>query len=143
MQNHLELSDLEFEKQFRECELNPKAFSHEAHLRLAWIHIHKYGLTQAVENLQTQLEKFVANIGAKDKYHKTLTVVAVQAVNHFMEKSGSDNFEDFIKEFPQLMNNFKGLINSHYSFDVFASEKARKEYIAPDVLSQTFTANLH
>jgi hypothetical protein len=38
MEKHLELTDLEFEANFKNCSLNPDIFSHEAHLRLAWIH---------------------------------------------------------------------------------------------------------
>jgi hypothetical protein len=43
-EKHLDLSDNEFEKQFINCELSPDIFSHEAHLRLAWINIKKMGL---------------------------------------------------------------------------------------------------
>lgn len=134
MEKHFELSDAEFERQFASCQLNPSIFSHEAHLRLAWIHIDKYGIEQAKENIQKQLQDFVAHVGAMGKYHKTLTIVAVEGVNHFMKKSKSDNFKDFIIEFPQLKNNFKELIGSHYSFDIFKSIKARTEFLEPDLL---------
>jgi len=134
MEKHAELSDAEFERQFAACELDPSIFSHEAHLRLAWIHIDAYGLEQAKQNIQKQLQDFVAHVGAVDKYHTTLTVAAVQGVNHFMKKSKSDNFKDFIQEFPQLKNNFKELIGSHYSFDIFTSAEAKAGFLAPDLL---------
>ena len=133
MEVHYKLSDTEFEKHFIACKLDPSIFSHEAHLRLAWIHIHKYGMEQAVENIQTQLQNFVASAGAVDKYNTTLTIAAVRAVGHFIEKSNTTNFKDFIKEFPQLKNNFKALIESHYSFDVFNSLKAKTEFLEPDL----------
>lgn len=133
MKNHLELTDREFENQFKNCELDPSLFSHEAHLRLAWIHINQYGIKQALVNIESQLKNFVAHVEAKDKYHQTVTIVAVEAVNHFVKKSNSNNFKTFIEEHHQLMNDFKGLVNSHYTFDVFNSEKARKEFIEPDL----------
>lgn len=133
MQTHFELSDKEFEVQFQNCELNPTLFSHEAHLRLAWIHINQYGLKQALKNIESQLKSFVAHVGAKDKYHQTVTIVAIEAVNHFMNKSKSNDFKIFIENYPQLMTSFKELVNSHYTFDVFSSQKARKEYIQPDL----------
>lgn len=132
---HFKLSDTEFMSQFKNCRLDPSVFSHEAHLRLAWIHIHSFGLAQARENIQKQLQDFVEHVGAKDKYHKTLTIVAIEAVHHFMQISKSHTFKNFMVEFPQLKDNFKGLINSHYSFDIFQSEEARFEYIKPDVLA--------
>jgi len=59
MENHNDLSDFEFEKQFENCELNPSMFSHEAHLRLVWIHIRNYGVEKALQNVPLQLQNFV------------------------------------------------------------------------------------
>jgi hypothetical protein len=130
---HYKLSDTEFENQFKACRIDPMIFSHEAHFRLAWIHINKYGMMQALENIQPQLKSFVAFIGSKDKYNTTLTIAGISAVNHFIQRSHSSNFKDFIKEFPRLKNNFKALIKSHYSFDVFNSKKAKRKYLQPDI----------
>ncbi len=134
MQNHYQLSDNDFEAQFANANLDPAIFSHEAHLRLAWIHLNRYGLRQAEENICAQLVNFVNTIGAADKFNKTLTIAAIKAVHHFMQKSTSDNFADFIEEFPRLKYNFKELLGYHYGFDIFQSERARKEYLEPDLL---------
>ncbi|TRX47096.1 hypothetical protein FNH22_30520 [Fulvivirga sp. M361] len=99
MEKHFELSDTEFEQDFIQCKLNPSDFSHEAHLRLAWINIDKYGIEQAEKNIQNQLQKFVEFVESKDKYNMTLTLAATKAVYHFMLKSNTDNFKDFITEF--------------------------------------------
>lgn len=133
MEKPFELLDSEFEKLFRNTALNPSLFNHEAHLRLAWIHIQKYGVEQAKINIHNQIKSFVVHVGAEDKYNITLTIAAIEAVNHFIGKSRSNTFKEFIAEFPQLKNNFKGLIESHYSFDIFNSEKAKKEFLAPDL----------
>ena len=134
MEKHLELTDAEFEYQFRNCTLNPDIFSHEAPLRLAWIHINKYGIEQAIENITGQLQAFVAHIGAEGKYNTTLTIAAIRAVYHFWLKSGSDNFTDFTAEFPRLKNNFRELLDCHYGFDIFQSDKAKQAYLEPDLI---------
>lgn len=134
MEKHLELSEEEFLRQFTDCTLDPSIFSHEAHLRLAWINIRKYGIVQATANIQSQLLKFVEALGEKDKYNKTVTLAALFIVNHFIQRSNSDNFSDFISGFPKLKTDFKGLIASHYSIDVFTSSKAKTEYLEPDIL---------
>lgn len=134
MQKHFNLSDSDFKNQFINCELSPDDFSHEAHLRLAWLYINQYGIDKAEKEIQNQLLNFVDFVGAKDKYNMTVTIVAMKVVYHFMLKSQSNNFKDFIIEFPQLNNNFKELIASHYSFDIFNSDKARTEFLAPDLL---------
>ena len=134
MEKHYQLSDSEFLQQFKDCSLPPAIFSHEAHLRLAWLNIYREGMEKAEKAIQEQIERFVAHVGAQHKYHKTLTIAAIKAVGHFMEKSTTDNFPDFISENPQLKKDFKSLINSHYSFDIFSSEEARTSYVEPDVL---------
>lgn len=134
MENHFYLSDSDFEHQFMSCELSPSDFTHEAHLRLAWINITKYGIKQAEKNIQNQLERFVKFVGAKDKYNMTLTLASVKVVYHFILKSESDNFKDFIAEFPRIKYNFKTLLNSHYGFDIYNSEKAKREYLEPDLI---------
>ena len=134
MEDHFGLSDLEFKKRFADCSLDPSLFSHEAHLRLAWIMIDDLGLESAEETIQNQLQSFVKNLGATDKYHTTITIVAMKAVFHFMQRSRTDNFKDFIIENPKLKTHFKELINSHYSFDIFVSENAKSIFLEPDLL---------
>ena len=134
MEKHFNLTDTEFERQFEHCELDPSIFSHEAHLRLAWIHITRYGIEKALENIQLQLQQYVRHLGAEDKYNTTLTVAAIKAVYHFILKSKSDTFEELITEFPRLKNNFRELMGCHYAIDIFNSEKAKRKFLEPDLL---------
>lgn len=134
MEEHFSLSDTAFKNQFIDCELNPALFTHEAHLRLAWININKYGIKRAEKEIQSQLQHFVEFVGAKDKYNKTVTIAAIKAVYHFMLKSKKDNFKDFIAEHPRLKTNFKDLLDCHYSFDVFNSNEAKMVYLEPDLV---------
>ncbi|NNF74656.1 MAG: hypothetical protein HKN00_05695 [Flavobacteriaceae bacterium] len=134
MADHYQLTDSEFEQSFENRSLDPRLFNHEAHLRLAWIHITKYGLEQAIVNLSEQIYNFAYNLGAKDKFNTTVTLAAVRAVYHFMLKAESKNFRDFINEFPQLKNNFKGLSAQHYDINIFDSELARSSFLEPDRL---------
>lgn len=129
-----ELSDNEFEIAFRNCAVPPSQFNHEAHLRLAWIHIKNYGPDTAIENICNQLNTYVEYLGAEDKYNTTLTVASVKMVNHFMDKSKSDTFLCFMKEFPHLKTCFRELIGAHYSMDIFTSKKAKKGYLEPDLI---------
>ncbi|MBT8183951.1 MAG: hypothetical protein KJN76_03855 [Eudoraea sp.] len=134
MKNHFQLTDEAFETAIRESTLHPSLFSHEAHLRLAWIHIGKYGVDQAIVNICDQLKRYVYNIGAARKYNSTVTIAAIRAVFHFRLKSVSTDFFDFIQEFPNLKNNFRSLLAQHYSIDIFGSEKAKQSYLEPDLL---------
>lgn len=135
MESHQELKDLEFEKQFASGDLNPVYFSHEAHIRLAWIYSRKYDLDKACTSICYQIQQFASKHGDPEKFNKTLTIAAVKTVNHFVQKSNSSNFLDFMTEFPRLKYNFKELLDTHYSFDIFNSVVAKREYLEPDLLS--------
>ena len=133
MEKHYQLSDSEFEQQFSTLTLDPEIFSHEAHLRLAWIYISKYGVEEALDRVGSQIHTFASHHGDSKKFHVTVTGAAVRAVYHFMLKSRSNSFAGFIAEFPQLKTSFRDLLDSHYSVDIFKSEKARKEWLDPDI----------
>lgn len=135
METHFQLSDQEFETQFRECTMDPTLFgSHEAHLRLAYIHISKYGIEQACKNLCDQILAFDATFGKADKFHYTLTVASAKMVHHFMQKTKAKTFSGLLEEFPRLKYNFKELLAQHYQLNIFASEAAKVQYLEPDLM---------
>lgn len=134
MKTHFNLSDREFERQFAQCTLDPAIFNHEAHLRLAWIHLKKSDVETAIDTVCRQLAAYTQALGARDKFNKTLTVAAVRAVYHFMLKSNPATFQDFITVFPRLKSNFKELLGYHYGVDIYHSEQAKREYLEPDLL---------
>lgn len=130
---HWDLSDKEFLIQFRESTLSEELFTHEAHIRLAWLHIDRFGLGAAEINVSDQLKNYTKSLGAESKYHHTVTIAAVKAVNHFKEKSATENFEDFITENPRLNTDFKALLAQHYQTDIFNSDLAKTEFLEPEL----------
>ena len=135
--DYFKLDDALFETEFADCTLKPSRFNHEAHLRLAWIHINKYGLEKAIDQISHQLMAYVDHHSSADKFNKTLTVAAIRVVHHFINKSSANTFQDFITEFPQLKKDFKRLMAAHYTADIYNSPKAKREYMAPDLLPFT------
>ena len=133
MDTHFDLTDLEFKTTFEAKTFNPKLFTHEAHVRLAWIYLNTYDVEQAIEAFCTQFVDFVTLYKAKGKYNKTLTIAAIYIINHFKTKSASGDFKTFILEYPELVTEFKHLIELHYSLDVYASVQAKQYYIEPDL----------
>ena len=134
MEKHFSLSDSAFEKQFADQTLDPALFSHEAHIRLAWIHISKYGIDAAIVNITQQIRAFAAHHGDHDKYNETVTVAALRAVYHFMLRSGESSFQEFILAHPRLKYNFRELMNAHYRTDIFKNPAAKIQYLEPELL---------
>jgi len=134
MENHYQLNDEQFLLALEAATLNPKLFSHEAHLRLAYLLIYNNGIDKAIDICCSQIQNYANSLGAKDKFNKTVTVAAVKTVHHFMLKSETESFNDLMKEFPRLKNNFKDLLSQHYGIDIFNSEIAKSSFLEPDLL---------
>ena len=136
MERHDQLKDIDFEKQFENCTFDPKLFTHEAHLRLAWIHVKKYGVENAITNLCNQISKFDRTFGDGTKFNTTVTIASAKVVNHFIQKKPTlSSFNEFINEFPRLKFNFKEILGFHYGIDIFREENAKHKFLKPDLLA--------
>ncbi len=131
--DHSQYSDEEFEQKFQDYSLKPKMFTHEAHLRLAYIHISKYGSRQAEQNMCEQIRGYAESLGVYDKFNKTVTIASIKVMDHFMTKAKSDGFRGLMNEFPRLLTDFKGLLGQHYSYNVFGNKEAKRVYQEPDL----------
>ena len=134
MKNHYELNDEVFEKEFSECKMAEAIFNHEAHLRLAWIYIHKYGCRKAEIKVNEELVRYTKFLGAEQIYNKTVTTMAVRIVDRFAKKQEGITFKELLVANPELMDNFKGLIDQYYSVDVFKSSVAKAHFLEPDLM---------
>ena len=134
MQDHFQLSDTDFLNRIKNATLDPQYFNHEAHLRMAYLLIEGFGIDNAIEMTCAQIELYATSLGAKDKFNRTVTIAAVKAVYHFLLKSKSDGFKNFIDEFPRLKFNFKDLLAQHYNIDIFNSEIAKSSFLEPNLL---------
>ncbi|MDX9751099.1 MAG: hypothetical protein RBT71_08485 [Flavobacteriales bacterium] len=132
LEPHRQLADADFILQFTECRLPPEHFTHEAHLRLAWVHLTQVGLQRAITRVRADLRRYTRHVGAEAKYHDTLTTAAVHAVDHFQRQRPMGDFASFIEAHPALMTNFKGLLATHYDPELLATAEARANYVAPD-----------
>jgi len=134
MSNHYQLSDAEFVRQFTSLTLEPAWFTHEAHLRLAWIHLQQYPVDIAAALLCDQIRLFDQTFGDGKQYNKTVTIAAAKAMHHFMQKAKATTFQALLTEFPRLKTSFKDLLFCHYSFDIFRNTEAKSKYLEPDLL---------
>lgn len=143
MEKHYRYSDEVFEKKFRECKFPPLYFSHEAHLRLAYIHLKKYGLEQSIDAMCTQIYDFAIKYGATMKFNATVTYASLQIMYHYIMTGKSNTFSDLMKEFPHLLENFKEEIKKHYSWDVFRSLEAKAKVHEPDLKPFSYAAAIN
>ena len=113
MKHHRDLTDAEFESRFDKLTLDPSLFSHEAHLRLGWIHIRKYGKELAIKNICDQIKAFDQKHGDGTKFNRDLTISSIEVLASFMKDSEANNFQQFINDNPVLRTDFMKLVAQH------------------------------
>jgi hypothetical protein len=134
MISHASLPDDVFIAYFEKCELDPRCFTHEAHLRLAYLYLQKFGTKGAIEKLCRGITRFDLVFGSGDKFHMTITLASVAVLNHFIRKSDSEDFCALMEEYPQLKTEFRRLLNTHYSQALLNSPQSRNDFRLPDRL---------
>ena len=112
-EEHTQFTDAEFEQKFSDTSLLKKQFTHDAHLRLAWIHVSKYGEQQAIINLTSQIKAYVSKLGLAHKYVENTTIAAVQLVNSRYVRQPITSYSEFINSNPDLRTHFQELIQEY------------------------------
>jgi hypothetical protein len=83
--------------------------------------------------MERGLRKLLAHLGAPaSKYHATLTVAWLRAVQHEMEKCGATtDFQQFLEAGGARLLD-KTVMASHYSPELLSSAEARRVVVPPD-----------
>ena len=69
------MNDKEFITSFENCSIPREQWSHEAHLRMAWIYLTRYPLEQALDKICSGIRRYnMAVTGSTDQYHHTVTI---------------------------------------------------------------------
>ena len=133
METHeLSQEDRDFRSAFEACTVAPSQFNHEAHVRLAYIYLVESGVESAVQRMREALLNFIEHNGIpRSRFHETITRAWVLAVRHFMDKSSSTSFQDFIANNQVLLDS--KIMLTHYSASVLFSSDARESFVEPDL----------
>lgn len=126
-------ADIEFKDRFERCEVPPSEFHHRDHLRLVFVYLCESDVSVANVRMRISLKKFLKfNNVPSEKYHETLTYSWVQAVRHFMAQAETaSSFDAFLAADDRLLDT--QIMLSHYNRETLFSDKARAEYVRPDV----------
>lgn len=127
-----QLSDDAFLEGFAACTLPPAAFSHLGHIRIAWIHLQRHPLDEAVERVCAGIDAFARCLGVPDKYNRTLS----QALVLLMAAGGGADptvgWEAFLARNRALVDDARTVLGRHYSPELLAGLAARNRFVPPD-----------
>jgi hypothetical protein len=123
------MNDSEFAHAFETCELSNQSFHHRDHLRLAWIYLQRYGEAEARTKIAESIRNFAAHFGKTDKYHETMTIAWLRLLAH--EGKGRLSLEETLAASPMLLE--KQTLAAYYSDNLLKSERAKNEFVSPDL----------
>jgi hypothetical protein len=122
--------DRAFVSAFERCELD--AFRHRDHVRLAWAYLREHGRAEAARRTRDGIRRFAEHHGAATKYHETMTIAWLALVADALAASADeDDFERFLDANPRLLD--AGALAEHYSPDRLRDDRARHEFVEPDL----------
>ena len=130
--HELSQDDRDFRSAFEACIVTPAQFTHEAHVRIAYIYLVESDVEAAVQRMREALLHFLDHNGLpRSKFHETITRAWVLAVRHFMDGSSSTSSADFIAKNLALLDS--KIMLTHYSASVLFSSDARASFVEPDL----------
>lgn len=127
-------SDIEFLERFESCEIEKSCWSHEAHVRMAWIQLALASSYQeGLERIRAGIRRFNAFTGSQG-YHETVTVAFARLIEFRRHAGGEeDRVADFLAANPDLLAKSPPVLRGYYSEGALSSVAARDEFVPPDL----------
>ena len=128
------MNDAEFVAAFDECTRPKTEFTHEGHLRLAWLTLRATpNFDAALDLFRARLQRYAASIGKPGVYHETLTVLWLRLVAHARAQSpaAQDSFDEFLARNVWLRDRANPA--KHYSAERLESITARRSFVEADL----------
>lgn len=122
--------DRDFLKHFDECTLNKTCWSHEAHVRMAWLRLEQFKTYDAaLERIKSGIQAYNSSVQSVG-YHETITVAFARLIHAKRAETRAGTWQEFLQHHPDLLQ--KRCLLEFYSKDILASDAARHKFIEPD-----------
>ena len=122
----------ELVRDFENCTLPLNSFKHHAHLIVISFYLTRMSPPEATERFRTYLYQFINHHGVTG-YNETITLFWIGLVHQFLKGDGADrSFKDLIGELIERYGD-SGLIFNYYSRELLSSEKAKADWLEPDL----------
>jgi hypothetical protein len=121
----------EFLAAFETCTFTRPEWTHEAHVRMAWIYLSRFPFETALDNVRQGIQKLNGTLGSPDGYHETITVAFVRVIADRI-RAGED-YPVFCERNPDLLDRTLTALLRYYTREKLWSAEARREFIEPDL----------
>ena len=124
---------------FENCTLPKAQWTHQAHVRVAFLYIRDHGLTRAIDHMRAGLQALSAARGVPDSagrgYHETITLAFLHLIAAAHQTAPCTTSEQFCHRFPDLLK--KSILQNYYSQEKITSPQAKTNFLEPDLAPLT------
>ncbi len=143
------MNDDEFLAGFEACTLARSEWTHEAHVRMAWLYLTRYPLSEALKRVRSGIQQLNDTFSKAETvqeqsrppcghqpkqsggYHDTITVAFVRLIAARLRDD--DTFLAFRDRNPDLFDHTLTALLRHYTKKRLHSAKAKRTFIEPDL----------
>lgn len=109
-------------------------FQHTGHVKLGWLYLRKYSLSEALPRISECLQMFAAANGAPELYNETLTWSYVILINERMTRlAPGHEWREFADGNPDLFDWQNSIVKRYYRDETLNSEHAKRTFVMPDL----------
>lgn len=122
------MSDEEFLAAFERCSFQRHEWTHEAHIRMAWLYLSRLPFPLALQRVREGILRLNASHGSSG-YHETITVAFCVLLSDRI--TAGEGYKEFCTANPDLLDKLRAL-ERHYAPGTLFSRVARRRFISPD-----------
>jgi hypothetical protein len=127
------MDDSELLQAFEACAVDPSAFGHREHVRVAWLYLRDHSATDALARVSEGLRRLTRSFGREAMYHATVTAAFVFLISERMERGGRDlGWEEFASNNADLFDRERPILARYYTPETLRSDLARRIFVLPD-----------
>ena len=130
---------LEVVRRFESCELPPADFNHREHLLVALCYLLRTDDAEALARIRARIGSYAAAHGVNPSlYHETITVFWLKRVRAYLERAPAGlDLAGMVNALAAECGSSR-LIFDYYSRELIDSERARREWVEPDLRTLDF-----
>lgn len=123
------MADAEFLAAFEACTIPRADWTHEAHVRMAWLYLTSRPFPDALRLIRAGIRRYNDSLGGTG-YHDTITVAFARLI---ASRLGGDGYAAFREANPDLMDRTLGALKRYYSEARLKSDEAKAAFVEPDL----------
>jgi hypothetical protein len=126
------MTDAEILAAFEGCTLPREAWTHEMHVRVAWLYLRGTSFEAALPAIGQAIRTYNASKGVDPAaYNETVTHAFVHLIRH-RRSATPETFEAFRARNPDLFDRVAPILLRHYAKETLASRAAHEAFVPPD-----------